>query len=218
MAKRDSLSLRRALGVRVAVHERRAPVLAGFSTERLYSPGGEERGNHEAHRVAHLPSQLWNSLEGLGRGREGGPGIDAPRKQSDHARSPHAGDHPGEALGAVASVGALRLATSQVSLTRTTVKRRGSRPLYGRAPRSEGTLCGLCSTVCDIYIVKPGMQWRIMPHDLSPWSVEDHQTHRRTRACSSLHPVRGKDDAYLQSVSLNIDHITVGPLSDPVEV
>jgi transposase len=32
------------------------------------------------------------------------------------------------------------------------------------------------------YIVKSGMQWRMMPHDLPPWRVVYHQTHRWIRA------------------------------------
>src|ERR1700691_955565 len=32
------------------------------------------------------------------------------------------------------------------------------------------------------YIVKPGMQWRMMPHDLPPWRGVYHQTHRWIRA------------------------------------
>jgi transposase len=51
----------------------------------------------------------------------------------------------------------------------------------GRTHRSARTLCGLCSTVCG-YIVKSGMQWRMMPHDLPPWRVVYHQTQRWIRA------------------------------------
>src|SRR5216683_4688208 len=32
------------------------------------------------------------------------------------------------------------------------------------------------------YIVKSGMQWRMMPHDLPPWRVVYHQTQRWIRA------------------------------------
>src|ERR1700733_4252254 len=37
------------------------------------------------------------------------------------------------------------------------------------------------------YIVKSGMQWRMMPHDLPPWRVVYHQTHRDLSVTALAH-------------------------------
>ncbi len=60
------------------------PLLAGHPSFACDPPSSPPRRDSEAHRLAHVPTQLFYHAGGERREREGGPGTHAPRELPVH--------------------------------------------------------------------------------------------------------------------------------------